>query len=115
MPADFAPGETWSCSNSNYVLLALIVQKVTGKTWDRFLGDRIFAPLGMMATRRDSRAEVIKRRASLYEWRDDALVAKLSPVAAFPGPYSAWSALSAPAPYRTDSAQLVADTGPKHE
>jgi D-alanyl-D-alanine carboxypeptidase len=73
-PLDFAPGEQWSYSNSNYVLLALIVQKVTGKTWDRFLGDRVFAPLGMTATRRDGRADVIKRRASLYEWRDDALV-----------------------------------------
>ena len=73
-PPDFAPGETWSYSNSNYVLLALIVQKVTGKTWDRFLGERVFAPLGMTATRRDSPAKVIKRRASLYDWRDDALV-----------------------------------------
>jgi CubicO group peptidase (beta-lactamase class C family) len=47
---------------------------VTGKASDRFLGDPVFAPLGMTATRRDGRAEVIPGRASLYERRGDTLV-----------------------------------------
>jgi CubicO group peptidase (beta-lactamase class C family) len=73
-PLDFSPGEKWSYCNSNYVLLASIVHKVTGKTWDAFLTERVFKPLKMAASRRDSRSEIIKKRASLYEWRGEALV-----------------------------------------
>jgi CubicO group peptidase (beta-lactamase class C family) len=73
-PLDFTPAEKWSYSNSNYVLLALMIRKVTGQPWDTFLGDRVFKPLGMAATRRDSPPEVIRGRASLYEWHDNALV-----------------------------------------
>ncbi|GFE19194.1 hypothetical protein Sgleb_72410 [Streptomyces glebosus] len=29
--ADFAPGTKWQCSNTNYVLAGLIIQKVTGR------------------------------------------------------------------------------------
>lgn len=46
----FRPGQRYEYSNSGYVLLALIIEAVSGQTLPRFLDDRIFAPLGMRAT-----------------------------------------------------------------
>lgn len=46
----FKPGSKWDYSNSGYVLLGVIVQKVSGKSFPDFLHERIFAPLGMSNT-----------------------------------------------------------------
>jgi CubicO group peptidase (beta-lactamase class C family) len=47
---NFLPGTKWSYSNSGYVMLGLIVAKVSGKPFDDFLTERIFKPLGMRNT-----------------------------------------------------------------
>ena len=46
----FAPGSSYRYSNSGYALLALIVERVSGKTYATFLRERIFQPLGMSST-----------------------------------------------------------------
>ena len=46
----FPPGEKFEYSNSNYVLLALIVEKVSGQPYRLFLAKNIFAPLLMKDT-----------------------------------------------------------------
>jgi CubicO group peptidase (beta-lactamase class C family) len=43
-PPDFAPGERWSYSNSGYVLLGAIIEKVSGQTYKDFIEKQIFAP-----------------------------------------------------------------------
>lgn len=44
---EFAPGEKYSYSNSGYLLLAMIVEKVSGEPFYSFMENNIFQPLGM--------------------------------------------------------------------
>ncbi len=47
---NFSPGEKWEYCNSGYLLLGLIVEKVSGKTYGEFLNTEFFKPLGMNHT-----------------------------------------------------------------
>jgi CubicO group peptidase (beta-lactamase class C family) len=47
---NFAPGARYTYSNSNYLLLALVVERVSGQSLGDFWRTRIFQPLGMTAT-----------------------------------------------------------------
>jgi CubicO group peptidase (beta-lactamase class C family) len=67
MPMDFKPGEDWSYRNTNYVLLGILIHKVTGKFYGDYLQERIFKPLGMTSTRIISDRDIIPHRAAGYE------------------------------------------------
>jgi D-alanyl-D-alanine carboxypeptidase len=47
---DFDPGRRWSYSNTGFVLLGRIIEKVSGKPYGEFLTERILKPLGMTDT-----------------------------------------------------------------
>jgi CubicO group peptidase (beta-lactamase class C family) len=49
-PLDFSPGTGWSYSNSGYILLGMIIEKVTGKSYFRVVRENIFEPLEMNHT-----------------------------------------------------------------
>jgi CubicO group peptidase (beta-lactamase class C family) len=72
-PLDFQPGEKWDYSNSGYVLLGQVIEKVSGKTYEAFLQDNIFTPLGMANTGYDHAAKILPHRAAGYEPRGEGL------------------------------------------
>jgi CubicO group peptidase (beta-lactamase class C family) len=47
LPLAFEPGTRYAYSNSNYILLGKIIEKVSGKPYASFVEERIFVPLGM--------------------------------------------------------------------
>jgi CubicO group peptidase (beta-lactamase class C family) len=53
LPLDFPPGSNWHYSNSGYVLLGHLVERLSGHTYAQFLDDRILGPLGMSDTAYD--------------------------------------------------------------
>ncbi|HKG21904.1 MAG TPA: serine hydrolase [Blastocatellia bacterium] len=65
-PLEFQPGEKFSYNNSGYVLLGLIIEKVSGQEYESFLRQNIFEPLKMASTGYDHTGEVLKDRASGY-------------------------------------------------
>ena len=66
-PLRAQPGERYEYSNSNYNLLAFIIEKVSGKSYGEFMKENIFDPLGMNATGHDGYAgKILKNRASGY-------------------------------------------------
>ena len=73
-PMEFAPGEKWNYNNSGYFLLGMILEKVTGKSYNDFLTERIFKPLGMNDTRVNNLSEIIPNRAQGYSRSGDHYV-----------------------------------------
>jgi CubicO group peptidase (beta-lactamase class C family) len=65
-PLEFQPGEQWKYSNSGYVLLGYLIEKVSGQSYAQFVQDNIFTPLGMRDSGYDSNHAVIWHRASGY-------------------------------------------------
>ncbi|HKP38325.1 MAG TPA: serine hydrolase domain-containing protein [Pyrinomonadaceae bacterium] len=65
-PLDFEPGTSWNYSNVGYVMLGILIRKVTGKFYGDFLQERIFKPLGMTTARVISEADIVPNRAAGY-------------------------------------------------
>ena len=48
---EISTGEKWSYCNAGYIILGVVIHRVTGKFWFDFVKERIFDPLGMTSTR----------------------------------------------------------------
>lgn len=66
-PLDFEPGSKFDYSNSGYVLLGYLLEKISGQTYGEFLQQNIFTPLGMADTGIDSNKAILPERAQGYE------------------------------------------------
>jgi CubicO group peptidase (beta-lactamase class C family) len=65
-PLEFEPGTEMRYSNSGYVVLGFLIERISGQPYARFLRDNVFAPLDMHDTGYDVQGEIIERRASGY-------------------------------------------------
>ena len=71
----FAPGTSYAYSNTGYALLALVVERLSGQPYARFLHDRIFAPLGMKGTvAYEAGVSTVPNRAYGYSLRGNTVV-----------------------------------------
>jgi hypothetical protein len=61
------PGTQFRYSNSGYVLLGYLIEVVSGKSYERYLQDIFFTPLGMTHTGYDHPEQVIPERAAGYQ------------------------------------------------
>jgi D-alanyl-D-alanine carboxypeptidase len=69
--ADFEPGERWHYSNTNYILLGLVIEKATRSTVAEELQRRILGPLELDSLLLQGRQGVHGRRARAYDDYDD--------------------------------------------
>lgn len=70
MPLEFAPGTRWNYSNTGYILLGMIVTRVTGHPYWEFLRARLFTPAAMPTARINTEAEIVPHRSSGYQLVD---------------------------------------------
>ncbi|WP_026450339.1 serine hydrolase [Aequorivita capsosiphonis] len=86
-PLEFTPGERFAYSNSGYVLLGAIIEKVTGKSYEDVLQEKIFDPLKMKDSGYDHHSTILKKRASGYEMKGS--VPENAPYIDMSSPYAA--------------------------
>ncbi|MEO6253053.1 MAG: serine hydrolase domain-containing protein [Ferruginibacter sp.] len=79
LPLRFTPGEKWEYSGRGYYVLGMLIEAVSGKTFEEYLRENIFKPLQMSNTRMMNYNEIIPNRAAGYQKRDNLIVNKLLP------------------------------------
>lgn len=86
-PLNAKPGEVFEYSNTNYIILGMIIEKASGKTYEQFLNERIIKPLKLKNTGVDHGKERLKLSALGYTIKDDKVVP--AEVASMMVPYAA--------------------------
>ncbi len=74
VPLEFEPGSQWSYSNSGYFISGFIIEQITGKTYQKYLEENIFQPLGLQNLYYDSNTEIIKRKAMGYKIENNTIL-----------------------------------------
>ncbi|MFC7521731.1 serine hydrolase domain-containing protein [Xanthomonas populi] len=66
LPPEFDPGTRFGYSNSNYIVLTHLIERVSGQPYASYLQPSVFQPLGMQHTRYDNHLAVIAKRPQGY-------------------------------------------------
>lgn len=72
-PLDFPSGTHWSYSNTGFMLLGVIIHRVSGMFYGDWLAQRVFRPLGMRTARVISEADIVANRSAGYRLLDGQL------------------------------------------
>ena len=80
---EFTAGERFNYSNTGYVILGVLMSRLTGKPYWQFLRERIFDPAGMSTIRVNTESEVVPHRARGYlpeegSWKNAGYVAPMT-------------------------------------
>ncbi|NYF22088.1 CubicO group peptidase (beta-lactamase class C family) [Xanthomonas sp. JAI131] len=73
LPLEFAPGTRFRYSNSNYIVLTHLIERLAGQPYAAYMQQAIFQPLGMTHTRYDDHLALIPHRAHGYRRAGQAL------------------------------------------
>src|SRR5437667_3897953 len=65
-PLNFQPGEQWAYTNLGYIVLGYLLERISGQTYEEFVRENLFKPLGMKDSGLMSFVNIIQRRASGY-------------------------------------------------
>jgi CubicO group peptidase (beta-lactamase class C family) len=65
-PLKFRPGEQWAYTNLGYIVLGYLIERISGQTYEEFVHENIFKPLGMNDSGLMSFVTIIPGRASGY-------------------------------------------------
>jgi CubicO group peptidase (beta-lactamase class C family) len=91
-PLEFTPGARFNYDNTGYVLLGVVIEKVSGQSYAKYLQDHIFGPLGLKHTGYDVSEEILPKRAAGYDKRAGKVTN--APYLAMSLPYAAGSLYS---------------------
>jgi D-alanyl-D-alanine carboxypeptidase len=91
-PLEFEPGSDYKYNNSGYYLLGAIIEKVSGKTYDKFVEQRIFVPLGMTHTAYAGHERIKAEHALGYTSSPKGYIPSAPIIAS--GPYAAGALVS---------------------
>lgn len=70
LPLKTVPGEVYEYSNSNYIILGTIIEKVSGKSYEEFLTEKIIKPLKLKNTGMDDGKTKLPNSALGYDQKD---------------------------------------------
>ncbi len=85
LPLGFPPGSKFEYSGRNYFLIGMLIEKLTGKSYEDFLKERIFIPLALDQTGMIDYQKLIPNRANGYNWQNGVVTnsQQMNPVIEF--------------------------------
>ena len=71
-PLEYGPGTKYSYGNSDYIVLGLLIEKLSGKSYAAFLKEKIFSPLHMTDTGVDDELAMLRQTGSWIRLEDES-------------------------------------------
>jgi CubicO group peptidase (beta-lactamase class C family) len=91
-PFEFEPGEALIYNNSAYFLMGLIIESVSGQSFEEYVDQNLFTPAGMANSSYCSNSELVEQKAQGYQYSAEGL--KLARYHDHTWPYAAGSLCS---------------------